>query len=811
MSSAALVFLLAATSLERVPAPPKEAPHADTAAEEQVLKSAGIVTTAEGLLAFFRNRTPHPVDKGRLDALLKQFQEKAPAGREQAAAELVSIGYPAVGPLRQLALNGDDEDISKSARKCLDLIEGPGSSALVEAAARLLAVRRPAGAVAVLVAYLPFADTDATVSEIENALKAMGARDGKPDPALTAALTSPVPVCRTTAARVLCEIGSAADRTAVAALLEDAKPTVRLRAALALIEHHENSAVPVLIDLLAILPAEGRKEAEDFLTQFAGEWAVAGPTGADRFSGRVRREAWSAWWRATDGKALLEELKARTLTDEEHDQALQQIQQLDDPAAAVREKAFTDLFSRGIRVAPLLRQASAGPQHRLAAAAKRCLDAIERDGPQPFPECAPRLLGLRRPEGTIEALLAYLPYSESDTMTDEIIDLLAAIGCPERQPAAAITAALGDRSPARRSAAAAIIARRGSGEHLGGVRKLLHDPDPTVRLRTALALGARGDKEAVPTLIALLGELPEEQAFEVEEHLRRLAGERAPTVYIGGDRAARGPVVEAWRGWWRDNSGDVDLAALGTTARDSGHLLVIEQSGPRGTGRILEVSPSGKMRLELENVLNPLDAQVLPGRRLLVLEQANRVTERDRDGKMIWQKNAVNIFGCRRLPNGHTFIMGRQFLSVVDAKGNDVFTHHLPGTWALAGERWRDGSMSYVTYQGQYVRIDASGKEIKRFQVPFPQAFGVNGGAVLPNDHVLISLPNPGELLEYNPDGKVVWKASVHMPGVPTRLPNGRTLVPTYNQSALTEIDREGRIVSEKKDLPYRPYRVYRR
>ena len=47
------------------------------------------------------------------------------------------------------------------------------------------------------------------------------------------------------------------------------------QAALALADDYQSDAVPVLIDLLADLPTEQRKQAEDYLTNLAGEWAVA--------------------------------------------------------------------------------------------------------------------------------------------------------------------------------------------------------------------------------------------------------------------------------------------------------------------------------------------------------------------------------------------------------------------------------------------------------------------------------------------------------------------------------------------------------
>src|SRR5262249_40862106 len=98
-------------------------------------------------------------------------------------------------------------------------------------------------------------------------------------------------------------------------LLRDARPEVRLRAALALVKRREVEAIPVLIDLLAELPARQRKPIEDALQELAGEWAPnLTLAGEDDITRRIRRDAWASWWQRTDGRALLEEFRKRTLS-----------------------------------------------------------------------------------------------------------------------------------------------------------------------------------------------------------------------------------------------------------------------------------------------------------------------------------------------------------------------------------------------------------------------------------------------------------------------------------------------------------------
>src|SRR5262249_14343383 len=167
----------------------------------------------------------------------------------------------------------------------------------------------------------------------------------------------------------------------------------------------------------------------------------------------------------------------------------------------------------------------------------QCLEPIEGDAVKPLPDAAPRLLALRRPEGTVETILAYLPFAESEPLAAQLIDVLASAGCTEGRADPALLRALEDKVSVRRAAAAVAVRKAKSDENtLAALRKLLQAPDAVVRLRTAVALAQRGDKSAVPVLIALLADLPLDQVWEAEEVLATLAGDKAPNQRVGNDK-----------------------------------------------------------------------------------------------------------------------------------------------------------------------------------------------------------------------------------------------------------------------------------
>src|SRR5439155_2568044 len=121
-----------------------------------------------------------------------------------------------------------------------------------------------------------------------------------------------------------------------------------------------------------------------------------------------------------------------------------------------------------------------------------------------LPTAAARLVALRKPAGAVEVLLDYLPFVDNDTMLNEVQTALTALAMTDGKPDAALVRALGDKLALRRAAAAEALARAGGPEQRAAVRKLLGDADLMVRFRAALALGAVGQKEAVPVLIDLL-------------------------------------------------------------------------------------------------------------------------------------------------------------------------------------------------------------------------------------------------------------------------------------------------------------------
>jgi HEAT repeat protein len=305
MRSGARAFLavvgLIGPLLAGQPALPDASPNPD----ETALKQAGEAIDGPGLLAFFRKRTLAEDVRRDLERSIQDLGDDRFEVREKATERLIALGAPAVPALLRAEKSSDPETVSR-AKKCLERIPVRNNPSLVAAAGRLLAIQQQPGSVETLLAYLPSAGDEWLEEELAAIVADLGVRDGKPDPAVLAAVQHPSPACRIAAARCLARAAETEYRSIARRLLDDANPRVRLVSGLSLLGVQDKTAVPPLIALLTDGPPAVAWQAEDLLSRVAGEQtpAIALDT-RDPASRRACRAAWEAWWKANDPRFSL--------------------------------------------------------------------------------------------------------------------------------------------------------------------------------------------------------------------------------------------------------------------------------------------------------------------------------------------------------------------------------------------------------------------------------------------------------------------------------------------------------------------------
>jgi len=520
----------------------------------------------------------------------------------------------------------------------------------------------------------------------------------------------------------------------------------------------------------------------------------------------------------TEGPALLDFFKKRTITDADRSQVDELISQLGDEEFENREKAKRTLIDRGPAVIRPLTEALKSSDLEVVHRAEECLRVLNRTADPAVAAAAIRLLSRKKPEGTLEALFAYLPFARDEIIVDELRESLAGLAVREGKPEKAVLAALDDKSALRRAAAAEALARSGSEEVRVGLKKFLKDKESTVRLWTAYGFLERREPDAVPTLIDLLGSVSREEAFKIEDTLARIAGEKSPSVALGTDEAARKKCVEAWQKWWDDDGRKLDLAKLDLNRRLLGYTLLVgtEINKGRGgiNGKVQEIGSDGKVRWEITGLKYAIDAHVIGHDRVLIVEYSGRsVTERDFQGEVLWRYDLqVPQFplSAQRLSNGNTFIACRNGLLEVNRDGKEVFNIPRNTSDVFSAQKLRNGQIAVATNTGAIQFIDMEGKELKSLSPGMQPIFG-GGFDVLPNGRVLVPLLSQQKVVELDADGKVAWEAEVQQPSHATRLPNGHTLVTSMSTQDVIEFDQSGKEVWRHKADSLRLLKARRR
>jgi HEAT repeat protein len=786
--SAAILVLCAVSS------PAQNEDKAAAEADELKLKNAYQNTDGASIVKFLSTRAKGEVEPKVLNKLIEDLDAKEASDRQKACQQLVAIGAPAVPKLRLAARDPDATDVANLAKKLLKVIEDEPSN-VTGAAVRLLAARKPAGTAEALLAYLPHSENDTVMEDIKAALAGVAYDEGKPVPSMLKALEDEHPLRRANAITALCAGGIAEPRAKLRKLLTDKSPSVRLRAALALAHASDAKAVSTLIALLGDLGQAQGAEVEAFLTELAGDQSPKVTLGSDDVSRQKCRDAWAAWWLATEGDALIKELEKRTLTEEAMAKANALIEKLGDDVFDERQKAEADLKKMGPMIMPLLKTALKHQDLEVKNRSQKLLTALESDSKTPLSPVVPRLIALRKPKGAVEAILAYVPFAEDESLLEELQNGLNAVAFPAGKVHPAVIKALGDKVPSRRAAAAAALCAGPLAENRERIRKILNkDVDKSVRLKVALALAAARDKEAVPTLISLIAELPGEQALAAEDYLYRLARDNPPKDLPNDDKKKERSA--AWQKWWDDNQKTISLPdkfSPEVRARYIGNVLLIQANN----NQIVEYDKNNKAVLTMTGLLNPWDAHWVGNNKLLVAEyNGQRVTERDKDGKILWEmKLDFYPMQAERLRNGDTFIVGQNKIVQVNRAKRVVMTINRNQHDVRTARRLPNGTIMMLTSRNQYIKMDRTGKELKTVQIPNVYYYQ---NEILDNGNVLVPLGWNNQIKEYNPDGKEIMTITSEQPLHTVRLPNKHLLVASQNWPyKFLETDKDGKKIRE--------------
>jgi WD40 repeat protein len=192
-----------------------------------------------------------------------------------------------------------------------------------------------------------------------------------------------------------------------------------------------------------------------------------------------------------------------------------------------------------------------------------------------------------------------------------------------------------------------------------------------------------------------------------------------------------------------------------------------------------------------------MDAQVLPGNRVLIAEQtAKRVTERDFKGNVLWEYvTNEDTINCKRLPNGNTWIGTRNNVMEIRPNKSVVFSYKIADQYMHAVRRLANGSFVGITSTGVIHEVNAVGKQIRTVQVAQEGTWG--DVDVLPNGNYLIANYGSGFVREVDHTGKIIREVKAADATGLERQPNGQLLVSGGESARI--IDWNGRTIWSTK------------
>lgn len=347
------------------------------------------------------------------------------------------------------------------------------------------------------------------------------------------------------------------------------------------------------------------------------------------------------------------------------------------------------------------------------------------------------------------------------------------------------------RSPGRFVAAAdgLAIAEGAAAAELFQAR--LGDENVWVRLAAARALARAGDRRSLPALVELLGAESPLVRAQADFLLRRLlASDVGYDPFAADDELRR---TRQWADFLAGEGAARELAAFPAERPSTGYTLVCCPS----QNSVIEFDRQGKERWKA-TVPGAWSCQLLPDGRRLVAMQPNLLVEFGADGAETWRSEPLPgvAAGIERLPTGNILVVCPDAQKVVEisAKGGLAWEYstllqptsvqRLPGgTTLFAGVAGDDGRAIEVSPSGKELRVVAG-------------LAGVLRARRLPTGGLLVVQSGLNRVSEIDNQGKVIWELkNLNTPTDAWRLPSGSTLI--VEASRVFEIDAQGNTVLE--------------
>jgi hypothetical protein len=495
-----------------------------------------------------------------------------------------------------------------------------------------------------------------------------------------------------------------------------------------------------------------------------------------------------------DDSSLVKFFQERTLSPNEEGELKHLVLKLGDNSYLTRAKATAQLMKSGALATPFLQLGLKAQDQEIARRAELVLRQILEGKEADVISAAAFLLAQHKAAGAVEKLLDYLPFATDEEVIRRVREAVGKLSLQDGKVHPAVSAALHDKFAIRRAAAGAALAALP--DQRKAVVALLKDSDYQVRLWVAQALLKARDAHAVPVLVALLEQLPEQDTWQAEDTLLRLAGETAP-VSETNKTAGPASLRKSWDKWLQANAGDMDklLKSFAESGAFLNYTLVSQmpKAGGAFNGQVLEIGPKNNVMWTIQNLRYPVDAQVIGAKRVLIAEYLkHQVVVLDFQGNQHWEYPIDQPIGCQLLANGNYFIAARRQLMEITRDKKTKFSYGTGATYIAAARKMPNGDVIMIDNVGKLTQLDGQGKA-KGNPITVGRVYTLGGHIdVLPGNRVLIPEYTNHKVVEYALTGEVKWWVNVKWPTCAVRLPNGQTLVTSMIEESIRKFDQQG-------------------
>jgi hypothetical protein len=162
----------------------------------------------------------------------------------------------------------------------------------------------------------------------------------------------------------------------------------------------------------------------------------------------------------SDGAALIQLLRDRTVGAEEQDKINSMIRSLGDSSFEIRNKAKDELLAKGARALPALTRALVETDPEIAGRAKECTEKIGPPKDAALMSAVIRLVAYRKPTDAVATLLAFAPSAPNESVLQEVTGALAVAGIRDGKPDPLLEKAIQDKDPERRAVALKVLNRK---------------------------------------------------------------------------------------------------------------------------------------------------------------------------------------------------------------------------------------------------------------------------------------------------------------------------------------------------------------